>query len=486
MKKLEHLFGDTSGQFAIITALMAVPLLICTGVAIDTAMLNKQSNSLQSALDSAALAAVVPGNYTNEAREQYAAEVFEQNYPGAKKVDLKINATAERVDMQGVLTKETLFMGIIGKNKISQRNETAAIKTVEDVICVMTLNKTNRGSLTIEKDALLNAPDCSVQVNSSNKQALVSSGNFKPLAKKICVTGGVTGNFAPNLQANCSYIEDPYANLKAPDLNGYNECDYGPMNLLKLALLFDPDAIIKEVGDTINVGERGGTLSPGIYCHGLHIYDSEVTLEPGTYIIHEGPLTIGNGSVVKGEDVTFVFTGEDSFLYTYDEVSIDLTAAKDGPYAGLIFFQDRNASKNESSIIKGSADIRLVGTVYFPTQDLFVGGLGVMGANSPAMAFIADNMTFTSDIDQIISAGESNVQFFKSILELIVGNSAQNRYALPPSSGTGGASPGTKAKDFTTSILTSLGSHSEAGLPPILPRSDGGARLVSADESRLQ
>ena len=489
MRKLKNFLADTSGQFAIITAILAVPLLVCTGVAIDTAMLHKKSNSLQGALDSAALAAVIPGNLTNQDREDYAKQVFDENYGGTEAVSLSVSATDSRVDIQGSVEKETLFMGLVGKNKLSQKNKSAAIKTIEDVICIMTLNKSDRGSLTIENNALLNAPGCSIQVNSSNNQALVSAGNYKPLAKKICVHGGVTGNLAPNVQANCTYIEDPYANLKAPDVAGYSECDYGPIDALKLAFLFDADAIIKEVGDTVNVGERGGTLSPGIYCHGLHIYDSEITFEPGTYIIHEGALTIGNGSIVKGDDVTFIFTGEDSFLYTYDDVSIDFTAQKEGPYAGLVFYQDPNASRGEISIIKGSADIRIVGTVYFPTQDLFVGGLGLMGANSPAMAFIANNMTFTSDIDKIISQGESRIQLFKTIIEILANNSTDlsARYAsLPPSSGTGGANPGTAAKDFTTSILTSTGSHKGAGLPPILPRSDGGARLVSADDARLQ
>ena len=63
------------------------------------------------------------------------------------------------------------------------------------------------------------------------------------------------------------------------------------------------------------------TLNPGTYCLGLHIYDSQVKLNPGTYIIKDGPLTIGHNSSVVGDGVTFVFTGEDSLLYTYEEVA---------------------------------------------------------------------------------------------------------------------------------------------------------------------
>ena len=471
---------DTSGQFAVMTAIFAVPLVLCLGIAIDTTIIHRDNAGLQTALDSAALASVIPGNLGDEERSAYAKEVFGENYPESANVELVVQATPNRVDIQGTVVKETLFMGINGANKLKQRNKSAAIKTTEEIICLMTLNKTSRGSLNIEKNAQVYAPNCSIQVNSTNQNALISAGNYKPQAQKICVHGGVNGNLGPNVQANCSYVEDPYAHLEAPNFTGNDACDYGPMNFFNL----------DSFAEVISIGARGKTLTPGVYCNGLHLYDSEVNFEPGTYIIHDGPLSIGNGSIATGDGVTFVFTGENSFFYTYDEVSVNFSASRSGPYAGLIFMQDRDSSRDETSIIKGSANIQLVGTTYFPTQDLFVGGLGNMGANSPAMAFIADNITLTSDIDQIISENEGQFQYFKAGIEMLASSAiaygqVQTDYVFEGSSATGGADPGTKQQDFITTILTSLGSHSDAGLPPVLPRSDGGARLVSVDNSPL-
>jgi len=471
---------DTSGQFALITAIAAVPLVLCIGLAVDTALVHKNTTGLQTALDSAALAAVIPGNMDDEARAEYAEEVFTYNYGVEEDVDVKVIATSGRVDIQGTVEKQTVFMGISGADKLVQRKKAAAIKTTEEVICLMTLNKTKRSSLTFKKNAQIYAPNCSIQVNSSNQNALVSAGNYKPVAKKICVHGGVNGNLGPNVQANCSYVEDPYEHLSAPNIIGDSACDYGPISF------FNPSSFF----DVIAVGERGKTRSPGVYCNGLHFYDSEVTLEPGTYVIHNGPLSIGKGSKITGDGVTFVFSGTESYLYTYDEVSLDLKAPTNGPYAGLIFFQDRNSNAQGTSIIKGSANIQLLGTSYFPTQDLFIGGLGVMGANSPAMAFIADNMTLTSDIDKIVSQQESEFQFFKSALEFainfaVTSNIVNEDYQVTASSTTGGADPGTSSQNFVTTILTSTASHQESGMPPILPRSDGGARLISTDDAPL-
>lgn len=497
---LNKIRTDESGQFALIAAVAAVPLVLCVGVAIDTAYIHNSTTTLQSSLDSAALAAVIPGNMDNAQREAYAKEVFYNNFAEDVPVDVKVIATPDRVDIQGRVEKETLFMSFAGTNSVKYQQKSAAIKTNEDVICVMTLNPSERGSLRFEKNAMVNAPACSIQVNSSNQNALIASGNYQPNAKRICVHGGVNGNVGPTAQANCSALEDPYANLSAPQFAGDNSsCNYGPLadvassalTSIAFSVMSGPqsgettDDILDAFGTSFAVGEVGEVRYPGVYCNGLHFYDSEVTLMPGTYYIHNGPLTFGAGSRVTGDGVTFVFTGEGSYLYTYDEVELNFTAPKRGDYAGLIFFQDKNASPDMTSIIKGNAKIRLVGTTYFPSQDLFVGGLGEMGASSPAMAFIADNITFTSDIDDIISANEAKFQTYKTFIEIgadLLYQLGMSDYQVQWTSDTGKGN-GSLFQDFTTNIQTHLGSQRETGIP--FAKSDGGARLVSVDNTPL-
>jgi len=502
MRKLYKKFlNDTSGQFAVMTSIFAVPLILCVGVAIDSAVLHNKTAGLQSALDSAALAAVIPGNMTNSEREDYAKEIFLENFTTDDSVTVDVVATPSRVDITGTLKKKTIFMGINGSNAVKQSRQAAAVKTVEDVICVMTLNNSSRGSLTFEKNAKLNTPHCSVQVNSSDNNALIASGNYVPSAKRICVHGGVNGNSGPNTQANCSALEDPYAHVRVPKFSGDTaECNYGPLEDLAVNAIStiglslfagfqspgtvmtpNVDDALDQFNTSFAVGEVDGVRYPGVYCGGMHFYDSSVTLMPGTYYMQDGPLTFGAGSEVVGEGVTFVFSGEGSYLYTYDDAAIKFSAPKRGDYAGLIFFQDRNSSADASSIIKGNANIKLIGTAYFPTQDLFVGGLGVMGADSPAMAFIADNITFTSDIDNVISRYEAEFQEYKTMIEIGADLLYQFGYSDYQVKWDNGGNKNTHYTDFTTTVKTSIGSSAATGIP--FAQSDGGARLVSSTGS---
>ena len=455
--------GDTNGHFGLTFAVLSVPLLLAVGVALDSSRAMSEYHGMQDALDAAALAAVMPGNITTEQRKILATDTFNANFKAHEKVTLDINAGHTRVDVEGSFVQQNFLMGISGKDELNVRNTSSAIRTQEDTICVMTLDPVRRGSLQIEKDAFLSAPGCSVQVNSNSPQAIVSTAMKPPAVKSICSAGGSDGNLPVNIKNQCETISDPYAALEAPVSAN---CDYGPISLFSLS----------SYQEIMSAGAVDKVLKPGTYCDGLHIYDSSVTLEPGVYIIQDGPLTIGQNSSVSGEGVTFIFKGEDSVLYTYDEVKMDLKAPDDGPYAGLLFFQDRASSVDETSIIKGGVNMNLVGTMYFPTQNLFVGGVGNMGASSPAMAFIAKNITFTSDIEAIVSQNEANILQLKDMLEFAIalgGDLGLTSYRVSPGKALG-------KKGLETSFNTTISTdHSAAGLPPILPRSDAGARLVS-------
>ena len=454
---------NSDGHIGLTFAIMSVPLLLAVGVAIDSSRAMNEYHGMQEALDAAALAAVLPGNVSTEQRKRLAVETFNTNFPSHDKVKLDINAAFARVDITGSMVQQNIIMGITGKDEISVVNTSSAVRTQEDTICVMTLDPVKRGSLHIEKDAFLSAPGCSVQVNSNSEQAIISTA-IKPLeVKSICTAGESAGNLPNNIKNQCAIVSDPYASFEAPVSSG---CDYGPISLFSLS----------SYQDIMSAGAKDKVLKPGIYCDGLHIYDSSVTFEPGVYVIQGGPLTIGNNSTVKGDGVTFIFKGEGSVLYTYDEVTVDLTAPAEGPYAGLLFFQDRASSVDETSIIKGGVNMNLVGTMYFPTQNLFVGGVGNMGSSSPAMAFIAKNITFTSDIEAIVTQNEANILQLKNMLEFAItlgGDLGLTNYRITPGKAVGKDSLKTS---FNTTISTD---HSAAGLPPILPRSDAGARLIS-------
>ena len=141
------------------------------------------------------------------------------------------------------------------------------------------------------------------------------------------------------------------------------------------------------------------TLSPGDYCGGLSIGGSaSVSFQPGIYIIKDGPLSVsGSGGQVEGKGVTFYFLGEKAILSLSGGAVINLAAPTSGPYAGLVFVQDKDNPPAKTNKIAGDTNVKLVGVAYFPSQTLDVVGNGEFGILSPYMAFVADKLQFSGN-----------------------------------------------------------------------------------------
>jgi len=121
-------FGkDTGGQFAVITAVVGLPLLLVSASALDINRAFSKNLNVRSAIDAAALAAVVPANMTNTERYAYAQTVFDNNYYGVETVNLEITGDRERVDIEATTQVLTMMSGVVGINFVAVRDSTSAI-----------------------------------------------------------------------------------------------------------------------------------------------------------------------------------------------------------------------------------------------------------------------------------------------------------------------------------------------------------------------
>ena len=68
-----------------------------------------------------------------------------------------------------------------------------------------------------------------------------------------------------------------------------------------------------------------------------------MTLRPGVYIIKDGPLVVDKNASLTGVNVGFYFTGVRGGLLFDEKSTVSLTAPKNGPMSGLLFFEDRLA-----------------------------------------------------------------------------------------------------------------------------------------------
>ncbi len=414
---------DVGGQFAVITAMVGLPLLLLSAAAVDINRAHEQNAGLQSALDAAALAAVIPDNMTDSDRFEYAQSVFKKNYLGGLEVGLDVSGDRKLVAIEATAKVPTMISGMLGIDFVDVVENSAAALTKADVVCVLALDPYSDRALEFKDQATFSAPACSVQVNSVSPFAMVSGVVTPPNAQSFCVAGISQGVFLPFVKNACSSIADPYADLTPPADGVCKSSNDSAINF----------GTIK--GKPVSDGSAGdyAVLTPGTYCNGLVVRGVNVTFMPGVYIVKNKPLIFSQNSQASGDRVTFVLK-EKSELEIGKNSLVSLRAPNTGTTAGLVFFQVPyvpNVGKlptlpDGKSIIETGGGLSIVGTAYFPSQRLEVSSDNSVVSQSPSTSFIAYQMEFS---------GKSNTQVHVD--------------------------------------------HETGGIPPTLPRSDEGARLVS-------
>jgi hypothetical protein len=140
------------------------------------------------------------------------------------------------------------------------------------------------------------------------------------------------------------------------------------------------------------------TASPGVYCGGIRaLAGADVTLQPGVYVIKDGDLELQSHANIHGDGVVFYFYGHDAFLNHHAGATINITAPTTGNYAGIAMTQDEHSSIGETSTLSGGPDVRIVGSLHFPTQTLEIAGGGDFANISPYMPMIASDFIVTGN-----------------------------------------------------------------------------------------
>jgi hypothetical protein len=142
------------------------------------------------------------------------------------------------------------------------------------------------------------------------------------------------------------------------------------------------------------------TLNPGTYCNGITIMSghrerADVKLNPGTYILAGGGLSVKGSARLRGEGVTFFLT--QGLGFSYGPVSVDtsavvtLNAPHSGPMEGVLFFQDPAIPAGQAgSVVSGSSASAIEGVLSFPTTALTY---SVPGPGGDFLVLVADTIT---------------------------------------------------------------------------------------------
>jgi hypothetical protein len=225
--------------------------------------------------------------------------------------------------------------------------------------CVFALDPTAAGSLAASGNTTVTS-NCSFAVNSDSDAAVTLRGIASIVlsgSSSIVITGGFDlsgqAQLSPAPITGAQPIGDPLASLPPPTVS--STCDF-------------VNVVINDVA----------TLSPGVYCGGIQVGgNAAVTLNPGTYILEGGGLTVRGNATLIGSEVAFFNTGTaesyEPIIIGHDSI-VQLSAPSSGSLKGVLVFADRLISSSQTSIsqttnvLGAGVGSMFEGDLYLPTQ----------------------------------------------------------------------------------------------------------------------
>ena len=399
MSFLRDLRGNFATGFAIVVSLM---VFMAAG-AIEVAQIYNVKSSLQAAVDAAALAAAREISVTGTAAKNADAtvanvveDVFGANI-GASIVDAGTITKAEYDRKQGLVTVNAtldttvppLVRYALKVDKIEAESQAQIVGRPN--ICVIALESSGDRAVHARNKAVLIGRNCAVYSNSSSPKGVEAESTSAVSATFTCSHGGAAGplsSYKPEPITDCPKIVDPLKDRPAPAIASA-ECDFTDMKV-----------------------QASATLNPGVYCGGLKINSQgKVYLNPGIYVMRDGPLDAAGKTELIGSGVGFYLTGPGAVVLLEGNSIINLEAPTSGEMAGILFADSRTQSVSNTHKITSNRAERLVGALYFPNTELEVDAPGTVADKSPWTAIIAREVRMLNDSNVVLNTnyGDTNV-----------------------------------------------------------------------------
>ena len=383
---------DQAGGVMMVFSLGAPILLAGAGAAVDYGLLSTARTDLQNAADSAALAAAREfrlGN-TSAATVATVAEKFAQQALAQSRQDGTVSASidmsAKTVTVAISTVAKTTIMHMFGADAATVSVRATARVVGGAPICVIGLEASENFTVSLDKNARLEAPGCSIYSNSTKSNGLNAKNNATIKAAFICSAGGKSspgpGSFVPTPQTDCPVLPDPLATRPEPPVTG----------------CVMTNAVIK----------TSTTLYPGAYCGGLSITaGATVTMSPGVYAIRDGAFSVGGSAVVSGVNVGLFLSGKGARLDFQAASTISLTAPKSGEMAGMLVFEDRDSPLGQVHDILSDNARTLLGTIYLSRGRLHVAANKPVANESAYTIVVARQFTLSEGPTMVLNTNYS-------------------------------------------------------------------------------
>ena len=415
---LRRFAADECGAVAVLAAILFPLVLGGLGLGIETGYWYMTQRKLQHAADLSAHAAgarLRAGDTEDEIRAAALVVATASGYlPGSGTITVNTpplsGAYAGDEDSVEVILSETRtrwFTSVFttGPVTIGAR----AVTHIEggSVACVLALSPTADGALTVSGSTQVALEGCDVASNSVSSTSFYMSGSSAALTTgcahavgQASVTSGLSLTNCSNVQVNAPVVRDPYRDVGEPAVTGtcHNRNVGSPTG-----------------STTLTPTESHPSGVPAMrFCNGLNVKGA-VTFMPGLYIIEDGSLTVNGGDVnatsaaaLAGDGVTFYLT-DGTNLKLNGNLTLDLSAPTSGPYSGILFFGERDAT-GVSHVINGDAGTTLQGAIYTPASAIEFKGSS--STSNGCTQVVASEVTLTGDStlkSECDSAGTSTI-----------------------------------------------------------------------------
>ncbi len=400
---------ERRGAMLVFIAVAGIVLMGFLAMTLDVGAGSRQRRIAQTAADAGAIGGgqeimrqrpdLVVASATAEAvRNGFAGGEIAVNYPPSVAAGAPYDGNAQYVEVIISKSIPTIFGSIFSISTLGIQARGVAGVGSYSLNCVFSLDPTASGALYIDNGADLNT-NCGVAINSNSSSALDlnrsgdlnSSGSLNASPSPITIRGdyaaGGGASATPEPQTGAAGVLNPLAGLAMPTVGA---CDYNGLFVVTGTM----------------------TLNPGVYCGGISITNASNTanLNPGTYIIAGGGLTVTNSGVINGTGVTFVITtGAYAFkgLDFGNGCKAKLSAPTSGDFKGILVFQDPAAPSTPGSTFACSSTSapELQGTLYLPNSSITFDG---SDANTQIMGAVIANTVVVSGKIEIVNDVSGN------------------------------------------------------------------------------
>jgi len=394
IQRARQLVADRRGNVALIVAAVFPLLIGSAGLAVDGVEWVLQKRQMQAAVDSAAMAGVLGLINSEDMQNAVNRSIIQSRTVAANaSIDAVQGPPGHETDPFAVSVRIAAPAQMTFSSMFLHHAPVISAQAVASVVqnghyCAFSL-----GSMKDEAGLVLRAgadvqADCGVTTNSQSRQALQSEGGSTLQALALRAFGSFGDKTARAAIHDSGVREDA---LEQDDpLDGT-----------------DPP-LIPNTGcpnATVNPGGEEVTLDPGCYAN-MNL-NGNVRLQDGEYILNRGNFVVGPHGHVECDACTIFLTSEDAAtdsgsigkVKISSDATVKMSATREGPDSGILFYQDRHASRDlpgDENRVGGSSFSQLKGLIYFPSETLYLDGN--MHPDMQCSRFIARRLIFAGQV----------------------------------------------------------------------------------------